>query len=333
MPNFALQQAPVAVLGAGSWGTALALSLSYSGHAVRLWGHDTERMASLVKQRCNTTYLPQYPFPSCLMPTADLQQALQGVSAICIVVPSFAFTEVLQKIQPLIADDLPIIWGTKGLGQADALLSDEVRHHLGERPMATVCGPSFAKEVAARCPTAVTATANSAEFAKAVADLFSSPSFRVYENTDLIGAQICGVVKNVLAIAAGISDGMNLGHNALSALITRGLAEMARLCVAMGGESETVAGLCGLGDLVLTCTGDLSRIRRFGKALGLGASPEQAARQIGQAVEGMHNVEQVHALMQQYQVRMPISSVVYQIIHLGLDPKDALTQLMEGKPG
>lgn len=328
-----MPESPLAVLGAGSWGTALALTLAYSNHPVRLWGHHPEHMRILCQERENRRYLPGYSFPDALEPVVDLSEALTAVEAVCLVVPSFAFSETLRHIQPLVSADLPILWGTKGMDAADhVLLSDEVGRLLGKRPMAVLSGPSFATEVAAKLPTAVTIAGNSADWIHRAASLFSASFFRVYESQDLVGAQVCGVVKNVLAIAAGISDGMGLGHNARSALITRGLAEMTRLCVAMGGLAETAVGLCGLGDLVLTCTGDLSRNRRFGLALGKGASVEAATRNIGQAVEGCHNVRQVYALWQEHQVRMPISKAVYQILHEDLDPHSALMQLMERAP-
>ncbi|MDF1654509.1 MAG: NAD(P)-dependent glycerol-3-phosphate dehydrogenase [Coxiellaceae bacterium] len=323
----------IAVLGAGSWGTALALLLARNGYEVNLWGHHAEHMAFLTANHENKTYLPDFPFPYNIHPTADINEALHDVQFILLVVPSSAFVETLERIKPAVSADAKLVWGTKGIDPAsNRLLSDCAAEILPDMPLAILSGSSFAKEVALDLPTAVTIASDDEQWLQECVDLFAAPHFRVYPSSDMIGSQICGVVKNVLAIAAGIGDGMELGYNARSALITRGLAEMARLVEAMGGSKQTVMGLCGLGDLVLTCTGDLSRNRRFGFALGEGKSAQAAKQEIGQAIEGMDNAEQIHQLLSEYSVDMPICTAVYRIIHHELDPREALNQLLERKP-
>ncbi|MDF1796683.1 MAG: NAD(P)-dependent glycerol-3-phosphate dehydrogenase [Coxiellaceae bacterium] len=323
----------IAVLGAGSWGTALALLLARNGYEVNLWGHQEEHMAFLVANHENKAYLPDFPFPYNIHPTADLSEALDDVLFVLAVVPSSAFVETLGRIKQHINPDAKLIWGTKGIDPAtNRLLSDCAAEVLPGMPQAILSGASFAKEVAADLPTAVTIASDDEQWLQQCVDLFAAPHFRVYPSSDMVGSQICGVVKNVLAIAAGIGDGMELGYNARSALITRGLAEMARLVEAMGGSKQTVMGLCGLGDLVLTCTGDLSRNRRFGFALGEGKTAEQAKQAIGQAIEGMDNAEQIHQILTQYNADMPICAAVYRVIHHELDPREALNQLLERKP-
>ena len=325
--------ATVAVLGAGSWGTALAFVLARNGFQVRLWGHQSEHVSALQQDRANNAFLPGFAFPDNITPVESLADALQGCLYVCVVVPSSAFVDTLTQIKPLLEPGAKLVWGTKGIDPAsNRLLSDCALTMLPGTPLAVLSGASFAKEVAADLPSAVTIASEDAEWLEGCIDLFAAPHFRIYPSHDMIGSQVCGVVKNVLAIAAGISDGMELGYNARCALITRGLAEMARLVVALGGDKDTVMGLCGLGDLVLTCTGDLSRNRRFGLALGRGQSTQSAVEEIGQAIEGMDNALQVQRLIEACDIDMPISHGVYQIIHEDMDPREALNQLIEREP-
>jgi glycerol-3-phosphate dehydrogenase (NAD(P)+) len=326
-------QHPIAVLGAGSWGTALALLLARNGYDVRLWARDQAHIMQMRDLGANTRYLPDYPFPKNLQPYHDLPNCLTDVHDILIVVPSYAFRELIFQIKPSVHAHTRIVWGTKGLDEHHHLLHEVVAEILSPQiPMAVLSGPSLASEVAAGLPTAVTLSSNQPQFPKDLIEYFHNPHFRVYENTDMVGVELCGAVKNILAIAAGISDGMQFGANARSALITRGLAEMSRLCEAMGGKRETLMGLAGLGDLVLTCTANQSRNYRFGMALGTGIDRHTAERAIGQAVEGLYNSAQVHELLKQHPVEMPISQQIYRILYENLDARHAVKTLLERVP-
>jgi len=308
---------PIAVLGAGSWGTALAILLANNGHIVRLWGHNAQDVADMKAAGCNARYLPEIQFPSNLQVWDDLSATLQDVRDILIVVPSHAFSALMQKIKPYLMSQARIVWGTKGVEPE----SGELFHHVVERilgaqhALAVLSGPSFAIEVAQEKPTAVTVASHDVAFARDLSAQLNNSYFRVYTTQDVVGVEICGAVKNVLAIAAGIVDGLQLGTNALSALITRGLAEMQRLGLALGGKPATFMGLAGLGDLVLTCTGNQSRNRRFGAAIAAGKRKEQAIAEIGQVVEGLDNLNAVYHLAQKLVVEMPIIEQVYRVIH------------------
>jgi glycerol-3-phosphate dehydrogenase (NAD(P)+) len=325
---------PIAVLGAGSWGTALALYLARLGQTVWLWTHEPARVAAMNADRANNRYLPGYPFPANLHVTHDLKEAIADNRDILIAVPSAGFRDILLTLKPLITPTQRIIWATKGLDlETGQLLHDILQETLGKTVVSAVLsGPSFAREVAASLPTAVVAASENADFANDVIQRFNSPLFRVYRSQDMTGVEIGGVVKNVLAIAAGISDGMQLGANARSALITRGLAEMIRLGKAAGGQYETFTGLAGLGDLVLTCTDNLSRNRRFGLALGAGKSIAEAEREIGQVIEGKRNAELLVALAKKLHVEMPISETVWEVIQGNLTVQAAMQQLLSRSP-
>lgn len=324
----------IAVLGAGSWGTALAMQLARVGHRVKLWARDPSQVAALIDSGENARYLPGCPLAASIEPTADLGTALDGVESILLTVPSSAFSAVLDAI----ADDLDaqrgLAWATKGFEPGTGrLLSELARERLGPSiPLAAVTGPSFAGEVARGLPTAVTVGASDPDFGSAWAALLHGSSFRAYYTADLIGAQLGGAVKNVLAIACGMADGLDLGNNTRAALITRGLAELMRLGVAMGAEGRTLMGLAGLGDLVLTCTGDASRNRRFGLALGRGESPEKAMQTIGQVVEGHHAAEEVMRAAERAGVEMPIAEQVHGILFRGWNPAKGVKVLMEREP-
>lgn len=321
---------PVVVLGAGSWGTALAIQLTRHGGPVTLWGHDPEHMAVLAAQYANDRYLPGITLPEGLMFESDLETAVKGAQDILVVVPSHAFRSVLDAIQPYITSSSRLIWATKGLEAGSGKLLDEVATEvLGEDiPMAVVSGPTFAREVAEGLPTAVTIASKDADFARDMAERFHSEIFRAYTSEDVVGVEIGGAVKNVLAIAAGIADGLGFGANARTALITRGLAEMMRLGEALGGHKETFMGLAGLGDLVLTCTDNQSRNRRLGLALGKGENMEEALAKIDQVVEGVQTAREVFELSQREAVDMPITEQVYEVLYEGHPPRDAVHELL-----
>lgn len=324
----------IAVLGAGSWGTALALQLARVGHTVRLWGRDSEHVARMRETRFNGRYLADVILPDSIEPVDRIDRALDGVDRILIVTPSHAFAESLKACRGAVTPATGLAWATKGFEPGSGrLLSELAREQLGpEIPLAAVSGPSFAGEVAAGLPTAVSVGASTPEFGRDWAELLHGTSFRAYYTADLVGAQLGGAVKNVLAIACGMADGLGLGNNTRAALITRGLAEMMRLGEAMGCEARTLTGLAGMGDLVLTCTGDASRNRTFGLALGRGASMEEALAEIGQVVEGIKAAEEVMRAAERVKVEMPISEQVHGILFKGWNAAKGVRVLMEREP-
>ncbi|MGX2951333.1 NAD(P)H-dependent glycerol-3-phosphate dehydrogenase [Ursidibacter sp. B-7004-1] len=323
--------APITVLGAGSYGTALAIALSRNGHKTYLWGHNPQKMAVMAEARQNHEFLPDIPFPDALDIEADLSQALQKSKDLLIVVPSHVFTEVLQQIKPLLTSEHRIIWATKGLERdTGRLLQDVVLQILGQNyPLAVLSGPTFAKELAQGLPTAISLASDNPIFADQMQQrIHCAKAFRVYLNSDMIGVQLGGAIKNVIAIGAGISDGMGFGANARTALITRGLAEISRLGVSLGANPTTFMGMAGLGDLVLTCTDNQSRNRRFGLMLGQGKSAEQAMTEIGQVVEGFYNTKEAYLLAQQQGVEMPIVEQIYQMLFCGKQANDVVKALL-----
>ncbi|WP_172565144.1 NAD(P)H-dependent glycerol-3-phosphate dehydrogenase [Vibrio navarrensis] len=319
------------VIGAGSYGTSLAISLSRNGANVILWGHDPEHMATLEADRENRAFLPGIEFPTSLIVESDLQKAVQASRDLLVVVPSHVFGQVLNSLQPYLRADSRICWATKGLEpETGRLLKDVAFDALGENySLAVLSGPTFAKELAAGMPTAISVASPDAQF---VADLqekiHCSKTFRVYANSDFTGMQLGGAVKNVIAIGAGMSDGIGFGANARTALITRGLAEMCRLGAALGAQPETFMGMAGLGDLVLTCTDNQSRNRRFGLALGQGKDVDTAQQEIGQVVEGYRNTKEVWMLAQRMGVEMPIVDQIYQVLYQGKDARLAAQDLL-----
>jgi glycerol-3-phosphate dehydrogenase (NAD(P)+) len=320
----------VAVLGAGSWGTALAILLGHNGHDVRLWGHLPQEVEALIRERENKAFLPGVPLPDSITPLSDLAAALAGVTAVVLVVPSHAFHSVVTQITPLLEPGAGIAWATKGFEPGtQRLLSEVAAELLPGRELAVISGPTFAGEVARSLPTAITVAASTQRFAARMADLLHAPWFRPYTSDDLVGVQIGGASKNVLAIAAGIADGLGFGANTRAALITRGLAEIMRLGLQLGGRPETFMGLAGLGDLVLTCTDNQSRNRRMGLALAEGLTIEQARKRIGQEVEGVHTAQEVFKLANRNGVEMPISEQVYAVLYEQLDPGSAVRNLLE----
>ena len=320
----------VAVLGAGSWGPALAALIARHGHRAVLWGRDAEVVAAIQSRHENPHYLPGITLPDTLQATTDLASAMHGADLVLVVVPSHAFNETLHALAPHRASHAGVAWATKGFEPGSGRFLHEVAAQvLGpDVPLAVVTGPSFAKEVAAGLPTALTVHSDDAIFAQDVADVLHGPTFRVYTGSDMRGAELGGAMKNVLAVATGAADGMNLGLNARTGLITRGLNEMLRLNAAIGGRAETLMGLAGLGDLVLTCTGELSRNRRLGLALGRGQSIADAVREIGQVVESIQTVDEVMRQAARHGIELPISSVVQSVLHGEMTPAQALQRLL-----
>lgn len=323
--------ASITVIGAGSYGTALAITLARNGHSVVLWGHNPAQIQTLQQDRCNQAFLPDVPFPDTLLLEADLARALAASRDVLVVVPSHVFGDVLRQLKPHLRPDARIVWATKGLeAETGRLLQDVAREALGETiPLAVLSGPTFAKELAAGLPTAIALAATDAQFADDLQQLLHcGKSFRVYSNPDFIGVQLGGAVKNVIAIGAGMSDGIGFGANARTALITRGLAEMSRLGSALGADPSTFMGMAGLGDLVLTCTDNQSRNRRFGIMLGQGKGVQEAQDSIGQVVEGYRNTKEVLALAQRHGVEMPITEQIYQVLYCHKDAREAALSLL-----
>lgn len=328
--GFPVPTVRIAVLGAGSWGTALAALIARHGHRVSLWGRDGAIVEAIASRSENPRYLPGIQLPSSVEATTDLTAALHGADLVLVVVPSHAFSETLRALSPLRPAGAGVAWATKGFEPGSGRLLHEVAGEvLGpDVSLAVVTGPSFAKEVALGLPTALTVHSSHDGFAQQVADVLHGPAFRAYTGTDMLGAELGGAMKNVLAVATGVADGMQLGLNARAGLITRGLNEMLRLNREVGGQPETLMGLAGLGDLVLTCTGDLSRNRRLGLALGQGQSLEEAVHAIGQVVESVQTADEVMRLAQRHGVELPINEAVHAVLHGRLTPAEGLKQLL-----
>ncbi|SEL80477.1 glycerol 3-phosphate dehydrogenase (NAD(P)+) [Colwellia chukchiensis] len=324
-------RAAISVIGAGSYGTALAICLARNGHQTLLWGRDADHVASMASRGSNDKYLPGCPFPASLTVSDNLADVVSASRNILVVVPSHVFGEVLTQIKPLLQHDARLVWATKGLEHdTGRLLQDVAREILGDdMSLAVLSGPTFAKEMAAGLPTAISLSSTDDAFVEDISNLLHCERrFRVYSNNDFIGVQLGGAVKNVIAIGAGMADGIGFGANARTALITRGLAEMTRLGCALKAEPSTFMGMAGLGDLVLTCMDNQSRNRRFGLALGAGVEVEQAIADIGQVVEGYRNTKEVYLLAQRMSVEMPIVEQVYQVLYCGKNAKVAAADLL-----
>ncbi len=321
----------VAVVGAGSWGTALALQFARSGCDVKLGGIvELDELATMATRRENVRYLPGIKFPANLSACENIAECLAGARDILVAVPSHGLRETLKRIKPLLGPDSRVCWATKGFELRTGKLPHQVAAEVlgAERPMAVLSGPTFAKEVSMGLPTAMTIAANDSDFAEALAVGISDGAFRAYTSDDLVGVEVGGAVKNVLAIGAGMSDGLGFGANTRVALITRGLVEMTRLGVALGASKETFMGLAGMGDLVLTCTDNLSRNRRMGLALAKGMTVEEAQEEILQVVEGVMAAEAVREVSRELDIEMPICEQVYQILYEGASPRKAVERLM-----
>lgn len=326
-----IYSAPITVLGAGSYGTALAIALARNGHRTYLWGHNPQKMAQMAHVRCNLAVLPDILFPDSLEIEANLAAALAKARDILLVVPSHVFAEILHQIKPFLQPDHRIMWATKGLERdTGRLLQTVAEEILGQnRAFAVLSGPTFAKELAEGLPTAIALSSNHPQFADEMQQrIHCAKAFRVYLNSDMIGVQLGGAIKNVIAIGAGISDGMGFGANARTALITRGLAEISRLGISLGANPNTFMGMAGLGDLVLTCTDNQSRNRRFGLMLGQGKTAEQAMAEIGQVVEGFYNTKEAFLLAKRLQIEMPIVEQIYQMLFCGKNAHDVATSLL-----
>jgi glycerol-3-phosphate dehydrogenase (NAD(P)+) len=319
-----------AVVGAGSWGTALALQFARSGCEVRLWGRNAAQQQRLALDRSNERYLPGVLFPDNLLPVSTLAECLDGVRDILVAVPSHGLRETLVAIRPFLDEQSRVCWASKGFELHSGKLPHQVAaEELGpDRRVAVLSGPTFAKEVGRQLPTAMTVAANDGAFATELAASLSGNNFRAYTSDDMLGVEVGGAVKNVLAIGAGMSDGLGFGANARVALITRGLVEMTRLGVALGAKKETFMGLAGMGDLVLTCTDDLSRNRRMGLALASGKSVGAAQAEIQQVVEGVMAAEAVHEVAAKLGLEMPICHQIYRILYEGARPIEAVGVLM-----
>ena len=322
--------APIAVLGAGSWGTALAIQFARTGRPTVLWGRDPAQLAELAASRRNPRYLPDAEFPPGLKVEPDFGRAVGAALDILIAVPCHAFRDTLGALAPRLRRGQRVAWATKGFELGSGLLPHQVaREVLGpEVPIAVLSGPTFAREVGQGLPTAMTVASPDERFAAELAQTLSGQNFRAYTSPDIVGVEVGGAVKNVLAIGTGIADGMGFGANTRIALITRGLAEMTRLGLALGARQETFAGLAALGDLVLTCTDDQSRNRRFGLAIAAGRSPAEAQREIGQVVEGVQAARAVRAVAARAGVEMPIAEQVYGVLYEGRDVREAVRALM-----
>jgi len=319
-----------AVLGAGSWGTALAVHLASVGHDVTLWGRDEKLIAEMRSRRANPTYLPDVSLPDGVRPATSLQEALDGARHVIIAVPSHGLRGVVRAAAPSMMKDAVLVSATKGI-EGDSLerMSEVVASETGQRhPVVVLSGPSFAAEVAQHLPTALVAASESDAAVASVQDAFRGPAFRLYGSDDVVGVEIGASLKNIIAIAAGVTESMNLGHNALAALITRGLAETSRLACAMGGRRESLAGLSGLGDLVLTCTGSLSRNRHVGFELGRGRHLDEILSGMKMVAEGVRTTTAALALGHKHGVELPIAAQMAEVLAGRITPRDAVVNLM-----
>jgi len=324
------QHKPIAILGAGSWGTALALYLARRHQPVKIWSIETAEITAMLKDKVNQRYMPGFALPDEIHPMTDLAATVQDVSDILMVVPSSGFRQTLISLKACGLHQPRIICATKGLDMETGQLLNQVTQEIFGKtcPFAVLSGPSFAREVAAGLPTAVVIASHDAAFLKEVVKRFQSEIFSISPSQDVMGVEIGGVAKNVIAIATGISDGMEFGTNARSALITYGLAEIIQLGTALGGQLTTFMGLSGLGDLILTATDDQSRNRRLGLSLGKGRNIQEAEREIGQVIEGKRNAELMVMLAKQHQVHLPVCEMVWEILQGKVSAKEGIKQLL-----
>jgi glycerol-3-phosphate dehydrogenase (NAD(P)+) len=322
----------IAVIGAGAWGTALAMLLADKGHDVSLWMYEQDLAVEMARTHENRVYLPGFTVPASIAVTSNIESAVRGRSVVLSVVPSHTVRAVAKQFAPFLSSDAIIVSASKGIEIETLMpLSEVFKDTLPAAFHESLCflsGPSFAKEVAQKMPTAVALAAYDPSIAKTVQEIFSSPYFRVYTNDDVIGVEVAGSLKNVVAIAAGVLEGMGYGYNTMAALLTRGLAEMARLGMAMGGNLQTFSGLAGMGDLVLTCTGGLSRNRTLGTRLGKGEKLDDILKNAKTVAEGVKTAKAARALANKFEVDMPIVEEVYQLLYEGKDPKAAVKDLM-----
>jgi glycerol-3-phosphate dehydrogenase (NAD(P)+) len=322
-----------AIIGAGSWGTALAVQFGRRGVAVRLWARDPALARAIAGARENRRYLPNVALPAGVLATADHAEALDGVSLVVLAVPSHFLRGVLQPLAAAVPPGSVLLSATKGLEPSSALrMSELLSQVVPGRPVAVLSGPSFAREVAAGLPTALVVASTDAAMARTLQERLSAPAFRLYTNRDLVGVEIGGALKNVMAIATGLSDGLGLGENARAALITRGLAETGRLALRLGGEPATLAGLAGLGDLVLTCTGSQSRNHLLGLAIAKGLSLAQAEGSTPMVAEGVRTVASARMLAARVGVGLPICDEVSAVLFEAKPVREALASLLAREP-
>ncbi|MGL6070599.1 NAD(P)H-dependent glycerol-3-phosphate dehydrogenase [Craterilacuibacter sp.] len=323
----------LAVLGAGAWGTALAIAFARQ-HEVTLWGRDAALMAALTEEGVNRRYLDGCPLPASLALTAELSAAVADAELVLVVTPIAGLRPSLRALKALRQDDVPLLWACKGFEAGSSLLPhqvvDEEMPHLTRS--GTLSGPSFAREVAQGMPAAVTLGSENAAFASEYARLLHSPLLRIYANDDLVGVEVGGAVKNVMAIATGVADGMGLGMNSRAALITRGLAEITRLAVAMGASQQSMLGLSGVGDLILTCTGALSRNRQVGLKLAENKPLDVVLAELGHVAEGVSTAREVLNMAERLEVDMPITAAVCALLYHGAQPQEVVEQLLERSP-
>jgi glycerol-3-phosphate dehydrogenase (NAD(P)+) len=323
----------IAVIGAGSWGTALSLALANAGHAIKLWAYEEAVVASILEYGENRLYMPGVLLPKTILPTSSLCEAIRKAEFVLTVMPSHVCRSLYEQMLPDLKPDMVLVSATKGLERASRMrMSEVIRSVIEPRFKASVAvlsGPSFAREVVRGDPTALVVASEDAETAHRVQKEFSSQKLRLYASNDVVGVELGGAVKNVIAIAAGVIEGLGLGHNPMAAMITRGLAEMSRLALACGGRGETLAGLAGMGDLVLTCTGGLSRNRSVGVELGKGRKLTEILQSMHEVAEGVKTTEATVELAQQHGVEMPITLQVQRILQDQISPRDAIRELME----
>jgi len=320
-----------AVLGAGSWGTALAIQLARAGARVWLWARDRDHAAAIAATGVNDAYLPNFSLPAAVVATGDIGTAISESHNVLVVVPSHAFRETLQTLGSVGLGHRRLAWATKGFELDTGRLPHQIASEIFglAQPGAVLSGPTFAAEVAAGLPSALTVASSDSDYARQLARDIATDTFRAYTSSDVVGVEVGGATKNVFAIGAGLCDGLGFGANTRIALITRGLAEMTRLGMRLGARRETFMGLAGIGDLVLTCTDDQSRNRRFGLALARGSSPHQAMREIGQVVEGYFAARAVHAVAATNEVDMPIVEQIYKVLYEGQSPQEGARALMQ----
>ncbi|MBR5228232.1 MAG: NAD(P)H-dependent glycerol-3-phosphate dehydrogenase [Firmicutes bacterium] len=319
----------ITVLGSGSWGTALATALAANGYEVRLWGRNAETMADIHNKRENVRYLPGVKLAENIHCYSDAQEALKDSKMAVYVVPAQSFRSTLEATKDYLADDSVIVNCAKGIERGSLMRISEIAAEIRpDLPFAVLSGPSHAEEVGRQMPTTLVAASTDIAVAEKVQDAFMSEFLRVYTNDDVVGVEIGGALKNIIALAAGMSDGMGYGDNAKAALMTRAITEISRLGERLGGSKLTFMGLAGVGDLIVTCTSMHSRNRRCGILIGEGVSPEEATKQIGMVVEGMFTTEAAYAMAQKYQVEMPITDQLYRVIQGELKGTDAEKNLM-----
>ena len=319
----------ISIIGAGSWGTALAIHLANNFRQISLWVYEKELCASMTRTRENACFLPGHPLPVNIHPTSSLQYAVKEQSLILLVVPTHVLRQTLVQIKPYISKDCLIISASKGIENETLLTGHQIIKDILDISSATISGPTFAKEVAKGVPSALLASAENLETAKQVQELFTTEKMKVFANNDLIGVEIGGALKNVIAIATGISDGLGLGFNTRAALITRGLVEISRIGTKLGAKPETFYGLTGLGDLVLTCTGDLSRNRQLGIQLGKGKTLKRITENMKMVAEGILTVKSAYSMIKKFNVQAAIMEETYRVLHENKPPSQALKDLMK----